>query len=210
MIYFLEKKIEFTRPLKDSEFEEWSRAVLECEINKRNVHTRWYKDSVEIYPNDRYHIEVEDKVQRLIFNRIELDETSSYTCSFRQAKTTANLTVKELPYQFVRPLEESVTIVEKQPLTLECESNKPLKDNPIVWTRNGQALVHSPSDGVLIKTSDKIHSLTIYECHMKDDGLYECTIKNSSTSCKVVMKGEKQNNLFFEQNFNYCTLMIDL
>ena len=187
---FLEKKIQFTQPLKDIEFDEWSHGVLECQLNKRNVECRWYKDTLELRSNEHYKIEVEDKVHRLIINRLELDDESNYVCIFRQEKTSGKLSVKELPYQFVHPLDEIITIVEKQSLTLECETNKPLRDNPLVWTRNGQTLTHNPTDGITIKTVDKIHTLTIYECHMKDDGLYQCAVKNSSTTCKVSMKGK--------------------
>lgn len=187
-MFVSEKKLQFTRPLTDVEFDEWSTCTLECELNKRNVQCRWYKDTTEIYPNEHYQFEVIDKVQRLIINRLELDDTSVYGCVFRQEKTSGKLTVKELPYAFTRPLEESVTIVEKQQLTLECESNKPLKDNLAIWTRDGQVLTHNPVDGVLIKTIDKIHSLTIYECKMKDHGQYTCTIKQAETTCKVNMQ----------------------
>ncbi|UJR23285.1 hypothetical protein I4U23_026301 [Adineta vaga] len=183
-----EKKLEFVRPLQDIEFDEWSKCVLECELNKRNVQCRWYKDTSEIYPNDHYQFEIDDKVQRLIIDRIELTDAATYGCVCRKAKTSGNLTVKELPYDFIRPLDETVSIVEKQQLVLECESNKPLKDNPIIWTRDGQVLTHNPIDGILIKTMDKVHTLTIYECKMKDHGQYVCTIKQASTTCLVNMK----------------------
>lgn len=199
-VYFSEKKLQFTRSLTDIEFEEWSECILECELNKRNVECRWYKDTLELYPNDRYKFQVDNKVQRLIIPRLELDDAASYGCVCRQEKTSGQLTVKELPYTFVRPLEENVTVVEKQQLTLECESNKPLKDNLAIWTRDGQVLTHSPADGVLIKTSDKTHSLIIYECKMKDHGHYACTIKQASTTCQVNMKGKFNRRLLDSLN----------
>jgi hypothetical protein len=189
-LFLLEKKHEFTRPLKDVEFDEWSQCTLECELNKRNVECRWYKDTLELRPNDRYQFETDNKIQRLIINRLELDDASAYSCTYRDAKTSGQLTVKELPYEFIRPLSENVSIVEKQELFLECETNKPLKDNLAIWTRDGQVLTHNPIDGVLIKTNDKIHSLTVYECKMKDHGQYVCTIKQASTTCQVNMKGK--------------------
>lgn len=202
---FPEKKLQFTRPLKDVEFEEWSECILECELNKRNVDCRWYKDTMEIFPNDHYKFEVDNKIQRLVISRVELTDESIYGCVCRQEKTSGKLTVRELPYAFVRPLEESVTIVEKQQLSLECESNKPLKDNLAIWTRDGLVLTHNPADGVLIKTSDKIHSLTIYECKMKDHGQYTCTIKQASTTAQVTMQGkvDGQNRWVRELSF-FC------
>lgn len=128
-------------------------------------------------------------MQRLIINRLELDDASTYACVYRQERTSGQLTVKELPYEFIRPLPENVGIVEKQELFLECESNKPLKDNLAIWTHDGLVLTHNPLDGILIKTTDKIHTLTIYECKMKDHGQYVCTIKQASTTCAVNMKG---------------------
>lgn len=65
-----------------------------------------------------------------------------------------------------------------------------MKDNLAVWTHDGQVLTHNPADGVLIKTSDKVHTLTIYECKMKDHGQYVCTIKQASTTCQVNMNGK--------------------
>ena len=181
--------MEFIRPLQDIEVDEWSKCVLECELNKRNVQCRWYKDTSEIFPNDHYRFEIDERVQRLVIDRLELTNAATYGCICRKAKTSGNLSVKELPYAFVRPLEETVSIVEKQQLVLECESNKPLQDNPVVWTRDGQVLTHNPIDGVLIKTMDKVHTLTIYECKMADHGHYTCTIKQASTTCIVNMKG---------------------
>ena len=188
--FYTEKKLQFTRPLKDIEVNEWSECILECELNKRNVACRWYKDTTEIYPNDHYKFDVDNKIQRLIINRIELTDTAIYGCVCRQEKTSGQLTVKELPYEFIRPLDENINIIEKQQLYLECETNKPLKDNLSIWTHNGQVLTHNPVDGILIKSLDKIHSLTIYETKMKDDGEYICTIKQASTTCKVNMNGK--------------------
>jgi hypothetical protein len=145
---------------------------------------------MEIYPNDHYKFEIDNKIQRLIINKVELDDTAIYGCVCRKEKTSGKLTIKELPYEFIRPLDENQIITEKQQLNLECESNKPLKDNLAIWTRDGQVLTHSPVDGVLIKTLDKIHILTIYECKMKDHGQYVCTIKQASTTCQVNMKGK--------------------
>jgi hypothetical protein len=188
---FLEKKIQFLRTLDNVEYDEWSSCILECELNKRNVQCRWFKDTTELYANEHIKFDVNDRVQRLIIDRLELDDTQTYSCHYRQEKTSGTLTVKELPYEFVRPLDEQVTIVEKQELIIECESNKPLKDNQAVWTRDGQVLTHSPIDGILIKTIDKTHTLTIYECKMKNQGQYVCTIKQASTTCQVNMKGTR-------------------
>ena len=195
-MFIPEKKIQFTRPLQDVEFDEWSQCILECELNKRNVECRWYKDTIEIYPNDRYQFEVDNKTQRLIINHLALDDTGIYGCVCRQEKTSGKLTVKELPYEFICPLDETMTRVEKQELVLECESNKPLRDNLAIWTRNGQVLTHNPVDGVLIKTMDKVHTLTIYECKMKDRGKYACTIREASTICQVNVKGKSNLYLF--------------
>ncbi|CAF5229862.1 unnamed protein product, partial [Rotaria magnacalcarata] len=60
------KNIQFTTPLKDVEFDEWSKCILECEVNKRNAECHWYKDIMEIRPNDHYQFEVDNKTQRLI------------------------------------------------------------------------------------------------------------------------------------------------
>lgn len=176
--------------MKDVEFDEWSKCVLECEVNKRNAECHWYKDTLEIRPNDRYQFEVDDKTQRLIINRLELDDASIYSCMCRQEKTSGKLAVRELPYEFVRPLEETKPVVEKQELLLECETNKPLRDNLAIWTHDGQILTHNPTEGVCIKTLDKVHTLTIYETKMKDHGKYVCTVKEASTTCQVVMNGK--------------------
>lgn len=189
-ISILEKKIQFLRPLQDVEFDEWSKCVLECEVNKRNAPCRWYKDGAEIYPNDHFQFEVDGNVQRLVIDRLELTDAAAYECVCRKEKTSGKLAVKELPYEFTRPLEETVSIVEKQELVLECECNKPLKDNLAVWTRDGQVLTHNPTEGIVIKAMDKVHTLTIYECKMKDHGQYTCTIKQASTTCLVNMKGQ--------------------
>lgn len=181
--------------MKDVEFDEWSECVLECELNKRHVEGRWYKDTMEIRPNEHYRFEVENGIQRLIINRVELDDTAIYGCICRQEKTSGKLTVRELPYEFVRPLNESVELIEKQELILECETNKPLRDNLAIWTHDGQVLTHNPVDGLLIKTSDKVHTLTIYECKMKDHGKYVCTVKEASTTCQVNMKGNWSLNM---------------
>ncbi|CAF0907895.1 unnamed protein product, partial [Didymodactylos carnosus] len=186
-----EKPLKFVRELKDIEINEWDRCVFECELNKKDADCRWFKDTTELrhdVDNGRL-IETDGKVRRLILEKVEIENEGDYGIVCNNQKSSAKLKVIELPYVFVTPLVDQ-EVVEKQQFLLECETNKTLKDNQCVWTRNGVVLTHNPVEGILVKTIDKVHSLTIYESKMKDAGRYVCTIKQSQSSCEVKIKVE--------------------
>ena len=93
-----ELPIKIMRPLSNLEIMEKDTATLECEFSKKNLTPKWLKNTVEIQPSkqgfERYTIEIDNCVHRLIISDAQLDDSQKYSCVLGDKKTAAKLSVK--------------------------------------------------------------------------------------------------------------------
>merc|ERR1712002_650749 len=99
---------------------------------------------------------------RLVLTGCQLEDEAYYTCIVGERKTSASLHVKELPNQFVTPLED-ITILEGETAKFSCESSKAGKPT---WKRNGRDL--RESDRVKLDSTMSHHTLTIKNGMVED------------------------------------------
>lgn len=100
---------------------------------------------------------------------------------------------------FVRELDETYTVIEKETIVLECEVNK--EQVNCVWKRYGKVI--EEDDRIKIESFGKIHRLTINDVNLQDKQTISCSaIKGrkiddeiASTSAKIIIKGLKFNHI---------------
>jgi hypothetical protein len=87
--------VEFTIKLKDQKVKEKEVATFTCELNKENAPVKWFRGGNEINVNDiKYKIVIDGLRYNLQILECDLNDTNDYTVSFRNKKSTAQLTVE--------------------------------------------------------------------------------------------------------------------
>lgn len=54
--------------------------TLSCEVSRPDAITQWYKDGVEVQPDDNTSIETESTVRKLLIQASQLSDSGTYTC----------------------------------------------------------------------------------------------------------------------------------
>ena len=87
----------------------------------------------------------------------------------------------------MKPLED-FNKQEKQEIVFECEFNK--IDPQAIWTKDNVEIKFAlSSDRFSKKIIGNRYILTIYEAKLEDAGTYTCTVKQTKTSCNLIVTG---------------------
>ena len=69
-------------------------ATFECKVNKSKAPVKWYKNGVEIIPDEKCQVVQKGPVHQLVLKDCSLEETAEYSAKVGEASTAAPLTVK--------------------------------------------------------------------------------------------------------------------
>ena len=115
-LFVIESAIEFTKTLSNLEVTEKQTATFECEVSKGDQVASWFQleDKIESGTGDweKFKTEVSGQKHRLIIDNVELEDAKKYTCSIKDKKTSAILTVNGESFLaesllFVHPIDNS-------------------------------------------------------------------------------------------------------
>ena len=85
------KKIE---PLTVTAGEE--KAIFEIELSKGDAITKWFKNGKEVELNERIHLKIDGKKQRLEIYNVEITDAGEFSCTIGNEKCVASLVRKNL------------------------------------------------------------------------------------------------------------------
>jgi hypothetical protein len=84
----------FLRPLEDITLNDLGlTAEFECEVSKAGLKAEWYKGDKQIKRGDKYEIRTNTTVHRLIIDKALAEDEAKYSVVFKEAKSTAKLTI---------------------------------------------------------------------------------------------------------------------
>lgn len=69
-------------------------AEFECEVSEPWAKVIWLKGDKEVVPSDKYKIESDGRIRRMIIQGIAEDDESEYTCVLRDKRTSADLLLR--------------------------------------------------------------------------------------------------------------------
>lgn len=181
-----ELPIDFEKPLSNQSLTEYDTLTLECTVTKANKKVKWFFDSQEIQADDRCRFETDEKVHRLIISNMSPNDEGNYdVVTESDRKSSAFVSVKEIPVEFVRPLTD-VDIQERAvELVLECELNKSVH---VEWFRfSTEITAFTDEQRIFLEHNDLVHRLIIKNIQMDDQGTYTCRYspQNVDSSAKV-------------------------
>ncbi|XP_049336739.1 obscurin isoform X9 [Astyanax mexicanus] len=180
---FKEPENRITRELKDVTAEEKGTVSFECETAQAAARVTWLKGVKEIKAGRKYQMSQKGTVLVLTVKELEKADSDSYSCDVGTAKSTANLTVQELPASFKVQLKKQ-EVMEGEKLVLQCELSKP--GQTVQWKKGAESL----KSGGRYETIQKGSS---YQLHIKDvvpedSAEYSCECGEQRTTATVVVK----------------------
>ncbi|XP_066263583.1 obscurin-like [Branchiostoma lanceolatum] len=179
----------FTLELEDQRaMERDPLSTFTCEMSKPDIEATWYRGEEKIKAGEKYEMEREGCVHRLLIRGIRLDDASSYTCANKDNKTTAALVVDALPLEIVRDLED-VEVWEKETATFAIEMNH--EGREVEWYKKGGKC--EKSDTVDMKSEGYKYYLVIQDCQLSDMGTVKFQSDRQKSSATLLVKGTPCN-----------------
>ncbi|XP_043921975.1 obscurin [Protopterus annectens] len=173
----------FKQPLQNLEVDENGTATLQCELSRSGIPVEWRKGTVEILPSDKFEIRQEGPLHTLTIYDLKLEDSGIYTCDNGYRRTSGILTVKALPADFVKYLENE-DVEEGETAVLCCELTK--SNAPVQWMKGGVVLQSSSKYD--IRQRGPIAELLIYNITPADGGNYTCDTGYKQATASVSVK----------------------
>ncbi|KAL1023125.1 hypothetical protein UPYG_G00036690 [Umbra pygmaea] len=109
----------FARELRDTQAEEKSNVVLECETRLPAKRVTWLKGKAELRAGNKYEMKHEGLVLSLTINLLEKNDTDVYTCDVGIMQSRALLTVHGQKVLIIDELED-IECLENDTVTFRC------------------------------------------------------------------------------------------
>ncbi|XP_059356458.1 obscurin-like protein 1 isoform X12 [Carassius carassius] len=151
--------------------------LLCCQVSRSDASAQWYKDGVELKPNDNVLIEAENTIRRLIILSAQLTDSGMYTCRAGDSALTFKVNVREPPVMIVYPKEDvHLDRYVPEEIVLSCELSRP--NGKVTWFKDGQKL--QESENIKLKSEGPYRRLKILRSGVEDSGEYVCDTADDS------------------------------
>ncbi|XP_043103008.1 obscurin [Puntigrus tetrazona] len=176
-----ERRPTITKALEDTEAIEGGSLVLLCKTSKP-CHIVWYKDGCLIWNSSKYLASRSGNEARLAIRDVKDSDAGVYECDAGSVITKATVTVKVIPAEFTKALQNQ-EVKEGESSMLICEFSIP--GVQFVWRKGPETL----------KSSEKYHmrqkksciSLTIHNLKPEDSGNYICICRDQRTMATLTV-----------------------
>ncbi|XP_030016091.1 obscurin [Sphaeramia orbicularis] len=175
----------FTKALKDSQAEEKSSVILQCETAQTPSTVTWLKGHSELKSGGQYEMSQKEGLLTLTIKNLEEKDTDIYTCDVGTAKSMAKVTVKALPPTFTKKL-TTLEAEEGASVTLCCELSKP--GASVEWKKGTQVL--KSGEKYQIKQKESVNELLINKVVPDDSGEYSCVCGDQKTTTNINIKAQ--------------------
>ncbi|KAK7938954.1 hypothetical protein WMY93_002280 [Mugilogobius chulae] len=173
-----ERDIKVVRPLYSVEVTETETAKFETEISEEDVHGNWKLKGEALHQSADVEMKEEGKRHLLILYNVKLDMAGAVDFSAANAKSNAQLRVKEAAAEFTQPLEDQ-SVEEEATAVLECQVSR--ENAEVRWFREGQEIRKTKKYDVV--SEGRRRALVIQACSPDDAKLYTCDAQQFKTSC---------------------------
>ncbi|XP_028846713.1 obscurin-like protein 1 isoform X10 [Denticeps clupeoides] len=145
--------------------------LLSCELSRADVLAQWYKDGVELQPNENTAIQMENTVHTVKIKSSQLSDSGIYTCRAGDSALMFKVNVREPPAMIVYPKEDvHLDRYVPEEIVLSCELSRP--NGSVNWYKDGQKL--QESENIKLKLEGPYRRLKILKSATEDSGEYVC------------------------------------
>ncbi|XP_076994026.1 obscurin-like isoform X3 [Tamandua tetradactyla] len=172
---------QFIQDLKTKEAMEGAMATLHCELSKA-APVEWKKGSATLRAGNRYSLRQDGAVCELEIRGVAMADAGEYSCVCGQERTSAMLTVRALPVQFIQDI-KAKEATEGATATLSCELSKAA---PVEWKKGPETL--KSGDRYSLRQDGVICELEIHDLAMADAGEYSCVCGQERTFATLTVR----------------------
>uniref|UniRef100_UPI0035901E98 obscurin-like protein 1 n=1 Tax=Myxine glutinosa TaxID=7769 RepID=UPI0035901E98 len=151
---------------------------LTCQVCRPGVPVKWFHGGEELLPGDRVQQEADGTWRRLLINRVDLEDSGSYSCLTNDDQLDFCVTVSAPPEKFTRTggaiVQGDLNLIVGERLELSCQVCRP--EVPVKWFHGGKELL--PGDRVQQEEDGKWRRLVINSADIEDSGSYGCLTKD--------------------------------
>uniref|UniRef100_A0A4W2F8C5 non-specific serine/threonine protein kinase n=2 Tax=Bos indicus x Bos taurus TaxID=30522 RepID=A0A4W2F8C5_BOBOX len=176
------RPVQFREGLKDVEVLEGGAATLRCVLSSVVRPVEWRRGDELLQPGGKYSLRQDGTVLELVVRDLRPQDSGQYFCSFGDQRTSARLTVKALPAEFIGRL-RSKEVTEGTTATFRCELSK---EAPVEWKKGPETL--RAGDRVSLRQDGAVCELEIRELTAEDAGEYSCVCGQEKTSAMLTVR----------------------
>uniref|UniRef100_A0A8C4MGG9 non-specific serine/threonine protein kinase n=1 Tax=Equus asinus TaxID=9793 RepID=A0A8C4MGG9_EQUAS len=176
------RPVRFREGLKDVEVLEGGAVTLRCTLSSVAAPVEWRRGDEVLRSGGKFTLRQEGTMLELVVRDLRPQDSGQYSCCFGDQTTTAVLTVKALPAEFIGRL-RSKEAVEGATATLRCELSKVA---PVEWRKGSETL--RAGDRVSLRQDGAVCELEIRGLAVADAGEYSCVCGQERTSATLTVR----------------------
>ncbi|XP_070426092.1 obscurin isoform X23 [Equus przewalskii] len=176
------RPVRFREGLKDVEVLEGGAVTLRCTLSSVAAPVEWCRGDEVLRSGGKFTLRQEGTMLELVVRDLRPQDSGQYSCCFGDQTTTAVLTVKALPAEFIGRL-RSKEAVEGATATLRCELSKAA---PVEWRKGSETL--RAGDRVSLRQDGAVCELEIRALAVADAGEYSCVCGQERTSATLTVR----------------------
>ncbi|XP_050933200.1 LOW QUALITY PROTEIN: obscurin [Lates calcarifer] len=192
--------VTFKMKLRNLQVEEENSVTLSCELSKPVLAVEWRKGEELLKNNFKYQIKNRNSVMELTIKNAQLEDSGLYSCTYGDAKTTANVTITPIPLTFKMGLKNQEA-PEGGNVSLRCELSR--AGVPVQWWKAEDQLYHGGRYQMTLK--GKIAEMQIRNVQPEDVGEYSCVFGEQRTTAEVNVRAAA--SVFFEKELENQAVM---
>ncbi|KAM4870791.1 obscurin-like protein 1 isoform X2 [Urocitellus parryii] len=156
----------------DLQFGAPGRVELRCEVAPAGSQVRWYKDGLEVEVSDALQLGAEGPARILTLPHAQPEDAGEYVCETRDEAVTFNVSLAELPVQFLAPeaAPSPLCVAPGEPVLLSCELSR--ASAPVFWSHNGRPV--QEGQGLELQAEGPRRVLCIRAADLTHAGVYTC------------------------------------
>ncbi|XP_052048364.1 obscurin-like protein 1 isoform X2 [Apodemus sylvaticus] len=145
---------------------------LRCEVTPAGSQVRWYKDGLEVEVSDALQLGAEGPARTLTLPHAQPEDAGEYVCETRDETVTFNVSLAELPVQFLAPeaTPNALCVVPGEPVVLSCELSR--ANAQVFWSHNGSPV--QQGEGLELRAEGPRRILRIQAADLAHAGVYTC------------------------------------
>jgi hypothetical protein len=169
------------RNFKNTVIPQTHTATFECEVTKENLETHWFRDGVEIVPDEKYEVIVQGLCYRLLIHNCTMTDNCEIVFLAADESVAANLEVKPMDI-----LEDCKDVVESEgnDATFCCVTSGKMQ---VEWSKDN-VLLRNKQNKFVTKQEGTKNYLTVKNVNMEDAGSYTCHIGNAESSAVLYVE----------------------
>ncbi|MBN3297323.1 OBSCN protein, partial [Amia calva] len=160
--------------------------VLYCELSDNSAQVHWYKDGVELHPDEGLHMQSEGTMRRLVIQSAEFSHSGIYSCDAIDDVIRFHVKVEAPPVRFtpLPEVERNKSIEAGCPIVLHCELSDPTA--LVSWYKDDIKLL--TLSGTDIQSEGTVRRMVIQSAELSHSGAYSCQSSDDTIHFNVDIK----------------------